>query len=441
MSELRQQYLPSGWTRRRMRFDTRVNPLKSELDLDDGTEVSFVPMDAVGELGGLRLEHTRPLAEVYNGYTYFGDGDVCIAKITPCFENGKGALARGLKNEVAFGTTELHIIRPRPGLDARFFFYLTIAHDFRSFGESEMLGAGGQKRVPEEFIKDWRPPLPPLEAQRRIARFLDEKTARIDGLIEKKRALLHRLAEKRQALITRAVTKGLNPDAPMKPSGIDWLGDIPAHWGATPISAIQKRITYGFTNPMPSTDEGPFMLTANDIGHGTIRYGSARRTDAEAFRNDITDKSRPRAGDVLITKDGTLGRVAVLDGQQACINQSVALLRLHRGMAQSEFIAHALLAVPYQEEMILNAGGTTIKHIYISRLAKMPVALPPLSEQCKIAAECNSVAMEADDAERRIETSIGYLTEYRSALITAAVTGQLEVEAQDRAKETAAAAD
>ena len=86
-------------------------------------------------------------------------------------------------------------------------------------------------------------PFPPLDTQRRIARFLDEKTARIDGLIEKKRALLDRLAEKRQALITRAVTKGLNPDAPMKPSGIDWLGDIPAHWEVLRLRMVPRSRT------------------------------------------------------------------------------------------------------------------------------------------------------------------------------------------------------
>ncbi|MCA6111880.1 restriction endonuclease subunit S [Bradyrhizobium cenepequi] len=207
-----------------------MNPPKSKLDLPPETEVSFVPMDAVGELGGLQLNETRTIEEVYNGYTYFADGDVCLAKITPCFENGKGTLAQGLTNGVAFGTTELHVIRPLRRLDARFLFYLTIAHDFRSFGEAEMLGAGGQKRVPEEFLKDWRPPLPPLEAQRRIARFLDEKTARIDGLIEKKHALVSQLAEKRQALITRAVTRGLDPAASLTSSGMDWFGKIPAHW-------------------------------------------------------------------------------------------------------------------------------------------------------------------------------------------------------------------
>lgn len=218
MSVSRQNLLPAGWSRRRMRFDARINPVKSELDLPDDTEVSFVPMDAVGELGGLRLEQTRELADVYKDYTYFADGDVCVAKITPCFENGKGAIAEGLANGVAFGTTELHVLRPSPTLDGQFLFYLSIAHDFRSYGESEMLGAGGQKRVPEDFLKDWAPPLPSIKIQQRIARFLDEKTARIDGLIEKlggtasvvnegqPRNLTGLLFEYRSAFITAAVT-------------------------------------------------------------------------------------------------------------------------------------------------------------------------------------------------------------------------------------------
>lgn len=416
---------PAQWSMRRLRFDAHLNPLKSRLDLPADTEVSFVPMDAVGELGGLALTETRAIEEVYNGYTYFEDGDVVIAKITPCFENGKGALAEGLTNGVAFGTTELHVIRSLPSIDARFLFYVTIAHDFRAFGEAEMLGAGGQKRVPEEFLKDWRAPLPPVETQKRIARFLDEKTARIDGLIEKKRALLERLAEKRQALITRAVTKGLNPAAPMKPSGIDWLGDIPAHWAVKPIYSFQKRITYGFTNPMPTTDEGPYMLTANDIGHGAIRYETARHTDQDAFENDITDKSRPEAGDVLITKDGTLGRVAVFDGQLACINQSVALLRVLQNIVEPDFLAFCLLSEPYQEEMLLNAGGTTIKHIYITRLTKMPVAMPQLGEQDEIRAYCDCASARIADVEQRVQRSVSALNEYRASLIAAAVTGKL----------------
>ena len=162
--------LPESWSRRRLRFDTRLNPVKSEVELADDTEVSFVPMDAVGELGGLRLDEQRALDEVYKSYTYFRDRDVVVAKITPCFENGKGALASELTNGIGFGTTELHVVRPGETLDEHFLFYLTIAHDFRHYGAAEMLGAGGQKRVPERFLKDWKPPIPLLGTPR-LARF------------------------------------------------------------------------------------------------------------------------------------------------------------------------------------------------------------------------------------------------------------------------------
>ena len=96
----------------------------------------------------------------------FRDGDMLVAKITPCFENGKGAVARGLANGVSFGTTELHVLRPKPDLDRRFLFYVSISVTFRRLGEAGMYGAGGQKRVTTAFISDLRTPLPPLAEQR-----------------------------------------------------------------------------------------------------------------------------------------------------------------------------------------------------------------------------------------------------------------------------------
>ncbi|NLE57272.1 MAG: restriction endonuclease subunit S, partial [Planctomycetes bacterium] len=117
-------------------------------------------MEAVHEYGGLTLDQTRPLAEVATGYTYFRDGDVLAAKITPCFENGKGSIADGLVNGIGFGTTELHVLRPWAELDRRFLFYATISHPFRHLGAAEMYGAGGQKRVPDDFIRDFRQPVP-----------------------------------------------------------------------------------------------------------------------------------------------------------------------------------------------------------------------------------------------------------------------------------------
>jgi len=199
--------VPEHWHPIRLRYRARINPSRSELNgMPGDLEVSFVPMEAVHEYGGLTLSQTRPFAEVATGYTYFRDGDVLIAKITPCFENGKGSIAQDLVHGIGFGTTELHVLRPCPELDRRFLFYVTISHAFRHLGAAEMYGAGGQKRVPDDFIKDFRQPVPTLQEQRAIAAFLDRETARIDALIEKIRKSIDLLREYRTALITAAVT-------------------------------------------------------------------------------------------------------------------------------------------------------------------------------------------------------------------------------------------
>ena len=197
--------VPEHWEVKRGRFCADVNPqpLRS---LHPDSEASFVPMEAVGEYGGLNLDQTRYVFEVNSGYTEFKDGDVVVAKITPCFENGKGALATGLLNGIGFGTTELHVLRPFENLDVRFLFYFSISQVFRNMGEGEMYGAGGQKRVPPEFCKDIQIPLPPVEEQHAIADFLDRATVKIDTLMTKIETAIERLQEYRSALITAAVT-------------------------------------------------------------------------------------------------------------------------------------------------------------------------------------------------------------------------------------------
>lgn len=162
--------IPSHWELKRLKFSTVLNPSAAEArSLPGTTEVSFVPMEAVGEYDGLDLSRIKPLLDVASGYTFFGEGDVVIAKITPCFENGKGALANGLTNGIAFGTTELHVLRSTREIDKEFLFYVTLSDAFRRLGEAEMYGAGGQKRVPESFIEDFLQPLPPIPEQRAIA--------------------------------------------------------------------------------------------------------------------------------------------------------------------------------------------------------------------------------------------------------------------------------
>lgn len=425
--------LPAQWSKRRLRFDARLNPVKSELDLPLGTEVSFVPMDAVGELGGLQLNETRSVEDVYNGYTYFADGDVCIAKITPCFENGKGALAQGLTNGIAFGTTELHVIRPLPGLDARFLFYLTIAHDFRAYGEAEMLGAGGQKRVPEEFLKDWRPPLPPLETQQRIARFLDEKTARIDALIEKKRALLDRLAEKRQTLITRAVTKGLNPDVPMKPSGIDWLGEIPAHWEIMPLKRGIFRIDQGWS---PAAEAR--MVALDEWGvlkSGCVNDGIFDEDSHKALPADIEPRLEleVRSGDILMCRaSGSLryiGSVALVEKVRPNLMFSDKTYRIHlrEDRLEKRFFVYSMAAKHLRDQIILSVSGAEglANNIAQSSVGCYLHCFPPVAEQNEISSYLSRGLSYLARVGSAVEKGNHQLLEYRSALITTAVTGQI----------------
>lgn len=196
--------VPKHWEVQRLRFRVKLNPPFSK-PLSADLPVSFLPMEAVGDDGTLDLERTRLVSEVAAGYTYFEDGDVTIAKITPCYENGKGAVMEGLVEGVGFGTTELIVMRPIQADCPKWLYYVTKCNAFRFPGEAMMLGAGGQKRVPDLFVKDYFAPVPPRDEQQAIADYLDAETAKIDDLIAHTNEEITLLKELRAATIADAV--------------------------------------------------------------------------------------------------------------------------------------------------------------------------------------------------------------------------------------------
>lgn len=150
-------------------------------------------------------------------------------------------------------------------------------------------------------------------------------------------------------------------------------------WEQRKLEECLSEITYGFTNPMSDTEEGPWKITAKDILDGMINYSSARHTSQIEY-DDLTNKSKPLVGDLLLTKDGTLGRTAIVDAENVCINQSVALLRFNEKCSVQ--YAKTLLDTPmYQKQMLDDAGGGTIKHIYITKVDKMFISVPCMKEQ------------------------------------------------------------
>jgi len=391
-------------------------------DRDEPSDPRYVRITDVTPNGHLRPETFKSLPMRIARPYLLSDGDLLLARSGATV--GKVFMYKSHWGTCCFAGYLIRFAVDRAKAIPRFVWWYTQSKLWNAEVQLSTIQATIQN-VSAERYGEFRMPLPPLATQKAIADFLDRKTAAIDALIEKKQKLLDLLAEKRAALINQAVTKGLDPNVPMKDSGIPWIGEIPAHWETPQLGHCLARITYGFTCPMPTTDDGPYMLTANDIRDGFVDYENARKTDAGAAK-ELTEKCLPRAGDVLLTKDGTLGRIAVADGSDACINQSVALLRAN-GRLSSSFLSWLLRSSSYQDWMVFDAGGTTIKHIYITRVVKMTALVPPVSEQAAIVSEAGRIDKLLQRALRGTAGSIERLQEYRQALITAAVTGQLDI--------------
>jgi type I restriction enzyme S subunit len=402
--------VPEHWDVKRTRFMVAMNPTKQEINhLPPETEVQFLPMESVSEDGSLNLETTRPIFEVSSGYTYFAEGDVTFAKITPCFENGKGAIMRNLQNSVGFGTTELTVIRPGPSLNNEYLYYLTISRDFRKNGEAWMYGAGGQKRVPDDFVREFRFAFPPLSEQQAIADFLESETERIDLLIGKKKKFVELLKEKRTALISHAVTKGLNPKVKMKPSGVEWLGDVPDHWEVKRLKYIVRmKSGEGITSEeIQESDEYPVYG-----GNGLRGYFSAFTHNGHY---------------VLIGRQGAL-----------CGN-------INYGKGKFWASEHAVVADPIKplatlwlgellRVMNLNQYSVSAAQpgLSIDKIKELSVPLPPFTEQQAIAEFLDRETATIDALMSKVETAIEKLKEYRTVLISAAVIGKIDVSINTR---------
>jgi len=416
---------PEHWQAKRLRFAVKLNPSKNEIPLSDSELVSFVPMDAVGEYGGIRLDEDKELGEIGSGYTYFCDNDVVVAKITPCFENGKGAIAKGLTNECAFGTTELHVLRADLELlDPDFLFYLTVSDWFRDLGESEMYGAGGQKRVPEDFIKNLVTGIPPKTEQQVIIGFLDYKTAQIDALIAKKQLLLEKLAEQRTALISQAVTKGLDPSVSMKDSGVDWLGEIPAHWQCLPLRRLSHYVKTGTTptgiNELHFDDEGLPWYKPGDFTDGVFLESAGNKLSQEGVE---AVRTFPSDTVMQVGIGATIGKVAIATSPASC-NQQINCIHCNEKL-------HHLFAVYFLRairDFIVKCGKyTTLPIINQDETKSLPFTVPSYDEQVTISNYLLEAEKNSSRQSKKVLEIIERLQEYRSALITNAVTGKIDV--------------
>lgn len=406
-----------------------INPSKTEVAyLDPSTEVSFVPMEAVGEDASLDTSRLKPISEVSSGYTYFRDGDILIAKITPCFENGKATLARGLIGGFGFGSTEFHVVRPSASLDARFAFYMIRSNGFRDRGAASMYGAGGQKRVPTDFIADFPVALPPLPKQNAIADFLDRETGKIDALIAKQEELVANLIEKRAQTLWGAVTKGIS-GAPLKATGVQWIGSIPKHWEARKLVQLAK-LESGHT---PSRQKPEYWENC-DIPWVSLADVHQFRDGKREYIEDTSEKisrlgmanSAARllpAGTVILSRTASVGFSTILGKDMATTQDFVNWIC--GSQLNNRYLLRCFWSMGRDFERLFY--GSTHKTIYMPDVRTFTIPTPPLNEQLEIVAFLDAKLGAIDSLIQKAQEAVSLLSERRSALITATVTGRFDV--------------
>ncbi len=272
--------------------------------------------------------------------------------------------------------------------------------------------------------------LPPLPEQIQIARFLDHETAKIDALIREQERLIELLQEKRQAVISHAVTKGLDPDVPMKDSGVKWLGDVPAHWEAVRVKHVATFLTSG---PRGWSDfiteiSGDVFLQSGDLDDNLgLKLDTAKRVrpplGAEGMRTKLKN------GDVVVCITGAnTGRVAVVEDLQrrTFINQHLSLIRTSPSRIDARYMALCLSSLPGRSYFDVVQYGLK-EGLSLSNVHEAPIALPSSEEQELIVRTLNKLIDKFNSLSEVTSEQIALLKERRSALISAAVTGKIDV--------------
>jgi type I restriction enzyme S subunit len=416
------------------RSDTRVTSMKRQVtpEVFSGLEVMHYSIPVVQDLGTGTVENGEDIASAKQ----LIDGPVVlVSRLNP----RKATICRASQHEslLTLASTEFVALKPTTG-DIRFLEYLVLSELFRQRLDSwvQSVTRSHQRARPEEIYRFWNA-WPDSDEQRDIADFLDRETAKIDTLVEKKRTLIKRLKEKRTALISRTVTRGLPPDAAraanldphpkLKPSGIDWLGDVPAHWTPKRLRFISPHITVGIVVE-PSKyyeEEGVPCLRSLNVRPNALLDRDLVYISAESHR--FLAKSMVRKGDLVAVRSGQPGTTAVVDDRfdgSNCID--LIIIRQPRS-GEPSYFSYFLNSLPAQAQFTGGSGGAIQQHFNIATASDLWLVEPPAEEQLAIADFLDLETAKIDGMVVKVETAVERLQEYRTALITAAVTGKFDV--------------
>jgi len=410
--------VPEHWELTRFKYVSELNPKKSTVTTERNELCTFLPMEKL-KTDTIILDETRVIDEVYDGYSYFADDDILIAKVTPCFENKNIAVAKGLVNGVGFGSTEINTIRAKANANNRFLYYRLQEDQFLKIAISEMTGSGGLKRVPSELFQIFKFAIPSYEEQALIAAQIDKENQRIHTLITKKTRFIELLKEKRQALITHVVTKGLNPNVHMKDSGVEWIGKIPEHWEVKPFFSLLTELKRKNT--------GLVETNILSLSYGRVIQKSENRNMGLVPESYETYQ--------IVEQGEVVFRFTDLQNDKRSLRSALVQ---ERGIISSAYMAVSLRNIDSNYfswlmrsydlcKVFYGMGGGVRQSLKFEDVRRLQVLVPPKEEQAEIAAHVDRQLAHNDSLVEKTERSINLLKERRSAFITAAVTGQIDL--------------
>lgn len=409
------------WSRKRLKFCASYNDEVLSEETDALEQIYCVEISDVSLVDGIQRITSMPFYQAPSrARRKVRSGDILISTVRT-YLKAIAAVDSATDNLIA--STGFCVVRPQCELDSSFAGWAVRSDEFVGEVVSRSVGVS-YPAINASQLVNIAIPLPPMETQRRIAVFLDKKVAQIDALIAKKRTLLERLAERRQAIITQAITKGLDPTAPMKDSGIEWLGQIPAHWEVKRLKFVGETILGLTYAPLDVVNEGEGKLV---LRASNIQKGLLTRDDSVFVQTEIPDELILRAGDILICSR---------NGSRALIGKNAIISPDYEGETFGAFMTvyrskmHRFIHLVFNSELFSFQSGrfmtSTINQLTINTIKDFAVPIPSEEEQQAIADAVHAQLNPLDLLADRIGVSIEKLAEHRSALITAAVTGQIE---------------
>lgn len=266
--------------------------------------------------------------------------------------------------------------------------------------------------------------------QKYIVDYLDEQTSNINSIIAKNEELIRLLEEKRLSLINQVITKGLDHNVPMKDSGVEWIGEIPEHWDVINLKKCCETITDGSHFSPETTSEGKYYITVRDVGKDSIDFDNAPKISVEDYNTLKRNGCEPKKGDVLLSKDGTIGKCIIVNETDFVILSSLGLLRPNN-LIESEYLRYYLLSDINVKQMYSHIRGSAIKRLTISIIKELLLICPPLNEQEDIINYLNPKISRINNTINKIQDNINLLEEYKTSLIHHVVTGKIDVRGEE----------